>query len=139
MSRHVLCTAVSCIYGFAETMSTSEKKPSEKKPSEKKPSEKKSSEKKGEKNGGKAGGEEAVTSMGNVITEGGRLVKMEVDYSTTCDEKLPAAQQLAKDGRVQEAVDILMTLEKQSRTVSFSLLHNMKYLAYLIVLRALTS
>ncbi|XP_042239997.1 26S proteasome non-ATPase regulatory subunit 12-like [Homarus americanus] len=74
---------------------------SEKKPTEKKPVE--------------AGGTEDST-LGNVISEGGRLVKMEVDYSTTCDEKIPAAQQMAKDGRVQEAVDSLMVLEKQTRT-----------------------
>ncbi|XP_071548473.1 26S proteasome non-ATPase regulatory subunit 12 [Panulirus ornatus] len=55
-------------------------------------------------------------NLGNVITEGGRLVKMEVDYSTTCDDKIPAAQQMAKDGRVQEAVESLMVLEKQTRT-----------------------
>lgn len=75
---------------------------SEKKPEEKKPVE--------------ANTEEA--NLGNVITEGGRLVKMEVDYSTTCDDKIPAAQQMAKDGRVQEAVESLMVLEKQTRTVS---------------------
>lgn len=56
------------------------------------------------------------SSLSNVITEGGRLVKMEVDYSTTCDEKIPAAKQTAKEGRVQEAVESLMTLEKQTRT-----------------------
>lgn len=56
------------------------------------------------------------TSLSNVITEGGRLVKMEVDYSTTCDEKIPTAKQTAKEGRVQEAVESLMTLEKQTRT-----------------------
>lgn len=57
--------------------------------------------------------------MESIATEGGRLVKMEVDYSTTCDDKIPAAEKLAKDGQVQEAVDMLMTLEKQTRTVSF--------------------
>lgn len=82
-------------------------------PSEKKSQDKKSTEKKGTE-----GGSEDAT-LGNIITEGGRLVKMEVDYSTTCDEKIPEAQKMAKDGRVQEAVDSLMVLEKQTRTVSW--------------------
>lgn len=31
-----------------------------------------------------------------VFTEGGRLVKMEVDYSAAVDEKLPTCEKLAK-------------------------------------------
>lgn len=31
-----------------------------------------------------------------VFTEGGRLLKMEVDYSATVDEKVPVCEQLAK-------------------------------------------
>lgn len=31
-----------------------------------------------------------------VFTEGGRLLKMEVDYSGTVDEKIPACEKLAK-------------------------------------------
>lgn len=91
---------------------SADEKPVEKKPQEKKSTEKKSAEKKGTE-----GGSEDAT-LGNIITEGGRLVKMEVDYSTTCDEKIPEAQKMAKEGRVQEAVDSLMVLEKQTRTVS---------------------
>lgn len=95
-----------------------EEKPTEKKPAEKKSTEKKSTEKKSsEKKSAEIGGESALRDT-NVITDGGRLVKMEVDYSTTCNEKIPAAQKMAKDGSVQEAVDILMVLEKQTRTVS---------------------
>lgn len=89
--------------------------------SEKKPAEKKSSEKKGEKSSADSASDDKATTLGNVIMEGGRLVKMEVDYSTTCDEKIPAAQKLAKDGRVQEAVESLMVLEKQTRTVSYGM------------------
>nr|XP_045584435.1 26S proteasome non-ATPase regulatory subunit 12-like [Procambarus clarkii]XP_045584436.1 26S proteasome non-ATPase regulatory subunit 12-like [Procambarus clarkii]XP_045584437.1 26S proteasome non-ATPase regulatory subunit 12-like [Procambarus clarkii] len=111
-------------------MSSSEKKPADKKPADKKPADKKPADKKAadkkpadkkpadktpaDKKPAEANAEDGT--LGNVITEGGRLVKMEVDYSTTCDEKIPAAQQMAKDGRVQEAVDSLMVLEKQTRT-----------------------
>ncbi|XP_047480699.1 LOW QUALITY PROTEIN: 26S proteasome non-ATPase regulatory subunit 12-like [Penaeus chinensis] len=86
-------------------MSSAEKNTSEKKSSEKKTTEKKTTEKKTED-----------SALPSVIMDGGRVVKMEVDYSTTCDEKIPAAQQLAKEGRVQEAVESLMVLEKQTRT-----------------------
>lgn len=92
--------------------------PAEEKAAEKKSTEK-STEKKGTEKNAEVGGESALRDT-NVITDGGRLVKMEVDYSTTCDEKIPAAQKLAKEGNVQEAVDILMVLEKQTRTVSIS-------------------
>ena len=56
-----------------------------------------------------------------VVVDGGRLVKMEVDYSTTCDEKIPVAQSLAEAGKVVEAVETLMALEKQTRTVSLGI------------------
>lgn len=54
--------------------------------------------------------------LDTVVTDGGRLVKMEVDYSDSCDEKIPQAQKLAKDGQATQAVEILMALEKQTRT-----------------------
>lgn len=50
------------------------------------------------------------------ITDGGRIVKMEVDYSSTCDEKIPQCEALAKEGKLNEAIDILLSLEKQART-----------------------
>lgn len=71
-----------------------------------------------------------------VFTEGGRLLKMEVDYSATVDEKVPVCEKLAKvssasirfdvltnpfrpqEGKLQEALDTLLALEKQTRTVS---------------------
>jgi len=52
----------------------------------------------------------------DTFTEGGRLIKMEVDYSSTCDEKIPQCEQLTKDGKLSEALDILLSLEKQART-----------------------
>jgi len=51
-----------------------------------------------------------------IVTDGGRLVKMEVDYSDSCDEKIPLAQTMAKDGQATQAVEMLMALEKQTRT-----------------------
>lgn len=53
-----------------------------------------------------------------LTTDGGRLVKMEVDYSATCDEKIAVAESLAASGKLQEALDTLLMLEKQTRTVS---------------------
>lgn len=54
----------------------------------------------------------------NATTDSGRIVKMEVDYSSTCDEKIPECQKLAKEGKVHDALDTLLALEKQTRTVS---------------------
>lgn len=43
-------------------------------------------------------------------------MKMEVDYSGTCDEKIPQAEALAKqENKFHEAIDMLMGLEKQTR------------------------
>uniref|UniRef100_A0A673HI03 26S proteasome non-ATPase regulatory subunit 12-like n=1 Tax=Sinocyclocheilus rhinocerous TaxID=307959 RepID=A0A673HI03_9TELE len=48
----------------------------------------------------------------------GRIVKMEVDYSATVDQRLPECEKMARDGRLQEAIESLLSLEKQTRTVS---------------------
>lgn len=53
--------------------------------------------------------------------EGGRIVKMEVDYSVTCDEKIPECKKLAQEGKIHDALDALLALEKQTRTVSVEL------------------
>lgn len=50
------------------------------------------------------------------VTDSGQLVKMEVDYSATCDEKLPQLCQMAVEGRLNEALAGLMALEKCTRT-----------------------
>nr|SVE79445.1 EOG090X04UV [Daphnia magna]SVE81891.1 EOG090X04UV [Daphnia magna] len=49
-------------------------------------------------------------------TDGGRIVKMEVDYSSTCDDKIPICKALAAEGKINEALEILYALEKQTRT-----------------------
>lgn len=49
---------------------------------------------------------------------GGRIVKMEVDYTGTCDEKIPLYKEMAKDSRkFLQSIDILLKLEKQTRMV----------------------
>lgn len=50
-------------------------------------------------------------------TETGRIVKMEVDYSVTCDEKIPEWKKMAQEGKIHDALDALLALEKQTRTV----------------------
>ena len=40
---------------------------------------------------------------------------MEVDYSASVEEQLPKCRDLAKQGNLQEALDKLLTLEKQTR------------------------
>ncbi|XP_037949394.1 26S proteasome non-ATPase regulatory subunit 12 [Teleopsis dalmanni] len=55
--------------------------------------------------------------MDNYIFDGGRITKMEVDYSPTCDEKIPRAKDMVKNNpdSFHEAIDILLQLEKQTR------------------------
>lgn len=48
----------------------------------------------------------------------GRIVKMEVDYSVTCDEKIPECKKMALEGKMHDALDALLALEKQTRTVT---------------------
>jgi len=54
--------------------------------------------------------------INEIIAEGGSIVKMEVDHSATCDVKLPEAESLAEAGKLQDALEILLGLEKQTRT-----------------------
>ncbi|XP_059156503.1 26S proteasome non-ATPase regulatory subunit 12-like [Physella acuta] len=48
----------------------------------------------------------------------GRIQKMEVDFSSTVEEKIPLCETLAKQGKLTEAIDNLMSLEKQTRTAA---------------------
>lgn len=54
-----------------------------------------------------------------LVNTNGQIIKMEVDYSTTCDEKIPQSKKLASEGKMHDALDALLALEKQTRTVSF--------------------
>lgn len=48
--------------------------------------------------------------------DGGRIIKMEVDYSSACDEKIPALKEAAKDpAKFHQSIDGLLQLEKQTR------------------------
>uniref|UniRef100_A0A0V0G3D9 Putative 26s proteasome regulatory complex subunit n=1 Tax=Triatoma dimidiata TaxID=72491 RepID=A0A0V0G3D9_TRIDM len=57
-----------------------------------------------------------MTDTVNLGTEGGRIAKMEVDYTATCDEKIPECKKMAAEGKLHDALDILLALEKQTRT-----------------------
>lgn len=54
--------------------------------------------------------------INEIMADGATVVKMEVDYSAACDEKLPVAQSLAASGKLPEALEMLMALEKQTRS-----------------------
>ncbi|KPM10519.1 26S proteasome non-ATPase regulatory subunit 12-like protein [Sarcoptes scabiei] len=53
-----------------------------------------------------------------LFSDSGKLIKMEVDYSSTVDEKIPICEKLAEEGKINAAIDILLSLEKQTRTGS---------------------
>lgn len=63
-----------------------------------------------------------MTDTVNLGSEGGRIAKMEVDYTATCDDKIPECKKMAAEGKLHDALDILLALEKQTRTVSFCVL-----------------
>jgi 26S proteasome regulatory subunit N5 len=51
--------------------------------------------------------------------EGGRIVKMEVDYSSACDETIPKCKEMAKnESKFNDALEQLLSLEKQARVGS---------------------
>lgn len=54
--------------------------------------------------------------MESIATDSGKIVKMEVDYSSNCDEKIPECKKLAKSGKIHDALEQLLALEKQTRT-----------------------
>ena len=60
--------------------------------------------------------ESRSSEMESIATESGKIVKMEVDYSSTCDEKIPECKKLAASGKMHDALDVLLGLEKQTRT-----------------------
>ena len=54
--------------------------------------------------------------INEIMADGATTVKMEIDYSETCDKKLPEAESLASAGKLEEAMEMLTSLEKQTRT-----------------------
>merc|ERR1712226_370570 len=60
------------------------------------------------------------SKINEIISDGvgatGMGIKMEVDYSTTVEEKIPQAKALAAQDKIDEALEMLLALEKQTRT-----------------------
>ena len=59
------------------------------------------------------------SKINEIISEGGSGgmgVKMEVDYSSTVEEKIPQAKELAAKNKLEDALEMLLGLEKQTRT-----------------------
>jgi len=56
--------------------------------------------------------------INEIISEGTSAIgaKMEVDYSSAVDEKIPQAKDLAAQNKLEEALEMLISLEKQTRT-----------------------
>ncbi|XP_066603716.1 26S proteasome non-ATPase regulatory subunit 12 [Prorops nasuta] len=54
----------------------------------------------------------------DTITDSGKIVKMEVDYESSCDTKIPECKKLAKEGKLHDALDQLLQLEKLTRTAT---------------------
>ena len=59
--------------------------------------------------------EDVEAKINDITMEGGKVIKMEVDYSETVAKKIPEAREVAKKN-LTEALDMLMSLEKQTRT-----------------------
>lgn len=49
-------------------------------------------------------------------TDTGKIMKMELDYSSNCDAKIPECKKLAHEGKLHDALDQLLNLEKLTRT-----------------------
>ena len=64
----------------------------------------------------KAAAEDVEAKIQDIMMEGGKVIKMEVDYSETVAKKIPEAKELAAKKNVDEALEMLMSLEKQTRT-----------------------
>jgi hypothetical protein len=50
-----------------------------------------------------------------IVEGGGQVVKMEVDCSAIVEVKIPEAEKLAKENRLNEALELLLGVEKQTR------------------------
>lgn len=53
--------------------------------------------------------------METFVESDGTTPKMEVDYSSAVDSRIPECELLAKEEKLEEAIDILLSLEKQTR------------------------
>ncbi|XP_074602360.1 regulatory particle non-ATPase 5 isoform X1 [Brevipalpus obovatus] len=52
------------------------------------------------------------------FSDTGKILKMECDYSVTCDEKIPMCKKLAKEGKLDQSLEQLLSLEKLTRTAA---------------------
>ena len=59
-------------------------------------------------------GETVEDRIADIMMEGGKVIKMEVDYSETVAKKIPEAKKLA-ESNLEGALEMLMALEKQTR------------------------
>jgi len=70
-------------------------------------------------------------------TDGGRTVQVDVHYSAICDETIAVAESLAASGKLSEALDTLLMLEKQTRNVSdvsFYIITTSHFIIYVLLL-----
>ncbi|XP_043280184.1 26S proteasome non-ATPase regulatory subunit 12 isoform X2 [Venturia canescens] len=56
--------------------------------------------------------------MADSANETGKLVMMDVDYTNNCDTKIPECKKMAQEGKLHDALDQLLALEKLARTAS---------------------
>ena len=63
-------------------------------------------------------GDDTESKINDILENVGQVVKMDVDCSKIVEEKIPEAKKLAQDKRLNEALDLLLSLEKQTRTGS---------------------
>lgn len=47
---------------------------------------------------------------------GGSILNLDEDYETDCDTKIPECKKLAREGKLHDALDQLLALEKLTRT-----------------------
>ena len=59
--------------------------------------------------------EDVEARIQDIMMEGGKVIKMEVDHSETVAKKIPEAKKLA-GSNLNGALEMLMNLEKQTRT-----------------------
>lgn len=56
-------------------------------------------------------------SESTMMMDSGKIVKPEGNYSSDCDVKIPESKKLACEGKLHDALDQLLALEKLARTV----------------------
>lgn len=61
----------------------------------------------------KVNGESKINEI--IVEGGGQIVKMEIDCSAIVEVKIPEAEKLAKENRLNEALELLLGVEKQTR------------------------